>query len=337
MIGGGRVTLVDRTETEARLELGLDAMGVGVSDWDLVSGRMIWSVQQERLFGLAPGTFDGVPDTFHRMIRADDLARLNVEIEAALSLGRNGVTSRYRMRRADGAERWMETSSRFVLGADGALVRMVAAHLDVTDRVEEEARSQRMTGELAHRLKNTLAMVQAIARQSFKTREGAPEIWDAFERRLQSLAAAHEVLTETRWEAAPMAHIVARMIAPHDPGGGRLRAQGPEVELPPRVAVALGLALHELATNALKYGALSNEVGRVGVSWSVEGRRLRLVWRESGGPVVTPPERRGMGRRLLEQGLAGDLGGPVSLAFPAEGVVCVIDARIADQAMRTSG
>jgi two-component sensor histidine kinase len=130
---------------------------------------------------------------------------------------------------------------------------------------------------------------------------------------------------------------VNRATAPHDPGGGRLRAEGPEVEVPPRVAVAIGLALQELATNALKYGALSNEVGRVSLSWTVEGRRLRLVWGEAGGPVVAPPERRGVGRRLLEQGLAGDLGGLVSLAFPAEGVVCVIDARIADQAMRSSG
>jgi PAS domain S-box-containing protein len=337
VIGGGRVTLVDRTETEARLELGLDAMGVGVSDWDLVSGRMVWSVQQERLFGLAPGAFDGAPETFQSMVRADDRARLNAEIEAALSLGREGVSSRYRVRRPDGVERWLEASSRFVLGPDGALVRIVAAHLDVTDRVEDEARRQRLTGELAHRLKNTLAMVQAIARQSFKSLEGSSRAIEAFEQRLHSLASAHDVLTETQWEPSSLGRIVNRATAPHDPGGGRLRAEGPEVEVPPRVAVAIGLALQELATNALKYGALSNEVGRVSLSWTVEGRRLRLVWGEAGGPVVAPPERRGVGRRLLEQGLAGDLGGLVSLAFPAEGVVCVIDARIADQAMRSSG
>lgn len=331
------MTPVDRTETEARLELGLDAMGVGVSDWDLVGGRMVWSIQQERLFGLAPGGFDGAPDTFHSMVLADDRARLNTEIEAALSLGRDGMTSRYRVRRADGVERWLEASSRFVLGADGALVRIVTAHVDVTDRVEGEARRQRLTGELAHRLKNTLAIVQAIARQSFRSRDGSPEAVEAFEQRLQSLAAAHDVLTETQWESVSVGQIVKRATAPHDAGGGRLRAEGPEVEVPPRVAIALALALHELATNALKYGALSNEAGRVSVSWTVERGSLRLVWRETGGPVVTSPERRGSGRRLLEQGLGGDLGGPVSLAFPAEGVVCVIDAHIADQAMRTSG
>ncbi len=138
------------------------------------------------------------------------------------------------------------------------------------------------------------------------------------------------MLTRESWEGAELAEVVKDALAPHDGPQPRFAASGPAVRLPPRIALSIAMALHELATNAVKYGALSVPAGRVALSWRVAEGRLALSWRESGGPPVDPPTRTGFGSRLIERSLARELDGTVDLSFPREGVTCTIVAPLSD-------
>jgi two-component sensor histidine kinase len=181
-------------------------------------------------------------------------------------------------------------------------------------------------------VKNTLATVQSIATQTLRGVSSAERAREDIEGRLLALSRAHDVLTRESWEGANLAELVAQALAPYAGRGfERLVARGPDVRLPPRMALALAMALQELATNAAKYGALSNAVGQVEVDWSLSDGtppRLALRWLERGGPRVSPPARRGFGSKLIERSLSLDLAGDVVLAFEAAGVVCTLDVPI---------
>jgi len=327
----------ERTEAERamkrsqqRLDLAVSANKIGIFDWHIPSGWAMWSGEMEDIFGIPRGSFEGHTDHFRRRVLPEDLVRIEVETAAALETGLDTVTYEFRIVRPDGAIRWIEGAARFLFGQDGTARRMVGTNVDITERKIAEEHQRLLINELNHRVKNTLAIVQAIAWQSFRTGGAPPAMRDAFEGRLAALAAAHDVLTRQSWEAGSIAHIVAEATAPHHAGDGRLTAEGPPVDLEPKAAVALGLAMHELATNAVKYGALSTPAGRVAVRWTAEGGLLRLTWRETDGPPVSGPIQRGFGARLLEQGLAGELGGAVTLDFRLEGLVCMVEAALGD-------
>jgi two-component sensor histidine kinase len=203
------------------------------------------------------------------------------------------------------------------------------AFSDITQRLRAEEHRQILVNELNHRVKNTLSVVQSIAAQSFKPGVGLASAREAFEGRLATLAAAHTLLTAQNWGDALISDVLEEAVLV---GAERCRftLSGPPVALPPQTAVLLALAVHELCTNAARHGALSVAGGRVRVRWAVatddEGcPRLRLLWRESGGPPVRPPTTRGFGARLLQQGLARELGGSVTLDFEVEGLTCNID------------
>ncbi len=188
--------------------------------------------------------------------------------------------------------------------------------------------------ELNHRVKNTLATVQSIATQTLRTADSTQDAKDALERRLLALSRAHDVLTRESWEGADLMDVVERALEPYQVHGeSRLHVTGPHVRLTPRMSLALAMALHELATNAVKYGALSNKSGVVEVSWKVQNGaappRLVLRWKEAGGPPVAAPRRRGFGSRLIERSLAQDLDGQVEIAFAPTGVVCTVNAPVA--------
>ncbi|PZQ60912.1 MAG: hypothetical protein DI570_13580 [Phenylobacterium zucineum] len=311
-----------------RLDLAVGAHAIGIFDWDLPSGDTSWSPQMEAIFGLAAGGFEGHADHFRRRVSSQDVERIDAETAEALASGRDLVSYEFRIDREDGETRWVEGAARFVFGPDGSAVRMVGTNVDITARKAAEHHQQMLFNELNHRVKNTLAIVQSIAWQSLRSGGVSRQVRDAFEGRLTALATAHDVLTGRNWEAGSIAQILANAVAPHDPGEGRLTTHGPTVDLEPKTAVALALAMHELATNAVKYGAFSTPHGRVEVAWSAGEGRLELTWRESGGPPVEGPVRRGFGARLLEQGLAGELRGPVRLDFLPEGLVCRVEARL---------
>lgn len=191
---------------------------------------------------------------------------------------------------------------------------------------EAEAQRQRMlTRELNHRMKNTIATVQAIAAQTIG-RAGVDEAaFRAFGERLAALGRAHDLLTQVSWSGVTVERLAKVALAPFE-DGRRFRIEGPRLMLPPTHAVALSLALHELATNALKYGALSVPDGRVEARWTAENGEMRFCWAERDGPAVAKPTRSGFGTRLLERGVAAEFGGNVSVSFAPEGLRCEIVA-----------
>jgi two-component sensor histidine kinase len=204
---------------------------------------------------------------------------------------------------------------------------------DVTTRRRAEEQRRLLVNELDHRVKNTLATIQSIARQTLNGAADA-EGRRAFEGRLLALSQAHNVLTREHWVSARLHDIVANTFEPYGtPADGTFRMNGPDIRLSPHAALALALALHELATNAAKYGALSVREGCVGLRWSIDPARapacLRLNWVEVGGPPVTPPRRRGFGSRLIERGLAMEIDGKVKLEFNPRGVRCRIEVPLA--------
>lgn len=200
-----------------------------------------------------------------------------------------------------------------------------AAQREIERRRRVEDQQGLLINELNHRVKNTLATVQSIVAQTSRTRRSADEARQAVESRLVALSAAHDLLTRRNWEGADLTDLVPRAIAPFAPAS-RIKMTGPSVDLPPGQAIAISMALHELATNAAKYGALSTKNGRVGISWAADADAFELVWEESGGPPVVPPTHKGFGSRLLERGLARDLGGHVQMTFRSTGVRCVVSA-----------
>jgi PAS domain S-box-containing protein len=232
---------------------------------------------------------------------------------------------------ASGAPIWASVIYTPSRDQDGRVIGWLASISDITERKRHEERQQLLLHELDHRVKNTLATVQSLARQTLRNAEGLTEGHAALEARLIALSKAHDVLTRERWEAAQLRELIAGALSAYRGGdaASRFEVDGPEVSLAPKAALALSLALHELATNAVKYGALANETGRIRLEWSLsreEERGFRLCWTETGGPPVRAPSRRGFGSRLIEQGLAQDIGGDVRLIFAHEGLSCLVVA-----------
>lgn len=212
-----------------------------------------------------------------------------------------------------------------VIGPDGEVEAIAGSTRDVTERKRHEQHLQLLINELNHRVKNSLAMVQSIARQTFRNAADVAEASEKVEQRLMALAAAHDVLTRENWHSADLVELIQATAAVHaDDRDGRYELKGEPCRLDPRRALALAMALYELGTNAVKYGALSGDDGRVSLQWEMKkvgGRDMvELTWQERGGPPVQPPSQRGFGSRLLEQGLKHDLAGKVELSFDPGGL-----------------
>lgn len=235
------------------------------------------------------------------------------------------------------SQQWLEIS--IFPTADGGLS---VYFRDVSGRKEAEEHRELLIHELNHRVKNTLATVQSIAAQTLRNAGVAQDTRAAFEARLFALSRAHDVLTRENWEGASLREVVSQSIEPYrGMGENRLAGEGPEVRLSPRAALALSMALQELATNAVKHGALANMTGRVNITWvldeAVQPARLHLRWEEKGGVPVQPPQRRGFGTRLIERSLAADLQGKVRIDFAPMGVVCTIEAPMEENDLPVPG
>lgn len=230
-----------------------------------------------------------------------------------------------------------------LVAAVRSALRARRRQIQLRDHLAERDRATRrqamLLHELNHRVKNTLATVQAIAVQTLRRGVEMEEARPVFLARLLALAKTHDLLTASGWLGSGVREVVAAELVPFrdDARPGRVTLDGPAVELTPNATVSLGMAVHELVTNAVKYGALSVPGGSVAVAWSVASeqrrggavRRLRLTWREHGGPPVVPPARRGFGSRLIERGLARELGGTARIEFAPEGVRCAMDLSLA--------
>lgn len=211
--------------------------------------------------------------------------------------------------------------------ANGNLIGAINMLVDITDRKQAENRQRVLIDELNHRVKNTLATVQSLASQTARHAESLPDFVGKFQARLLAVARAHDLLTKRHWECAPLDLLANQVLAPlMESTQGRVTIDGPSIDLSPRAALSLTMALSELATNATKYGSLSCADGVLSVLWSLrqdEGApTLNLQWQERGGPPVAPPTRRGFGARLIERCIETDLRGVIDLVFDPDGVSC---------------
>ena len=311
---------------QRRVELALDAAGLGEFEWDIAQDRVFVSERLKALTGVTADSAAGKGgEVSFRFVHPDDAARLREVVETGLR-GEGRYLAEYRMIRPDdGRLRWMQGAGVVVYDRDNTPLRVIGVVRDITDRKSEEEHRETLLAELDHRVKKVLAAVQSLAAQSARRTTSTEGFLSAFAGRLKAMASAHELLTATRWRGASLAHIAAAELGGLAPG--QARWDGPDVTLTARAANAVSLALHELATNAVKYGALSVESGRVEVTWiHPAGGGFTLRWIESGGPRVNPPERRGFGTTLLERVTGRELGGDCRVEYRADGVRAVLQA-----------
>jgi two-component sensor histidine kinase len=307
------------------------------------AGDLLKSVlPSARRAGLDYAVYDGQPSPATLLYHSSGTFAGESSLAATRTLDIAGRTWTILYHARDGYERGSDAGLTWAFLGTGTLVSLLvgfitwrqvsarlAAEREIVARIAAEAHQKLLLDELNHRVKNTLATVQSIAAQSLRHGTDVSSVRDSFEARLIALSQAHNLLTRDNWRGASLAELVRTELAPYGGGyGERMAITGEEVWLAPSTAVALGMAFHELATNAVKYGALSGPDGRVNVSWSVAdaggGRQLRIVWSERGGPLVAKPDRRGFGSRVIVGGLAHQLDGVVDLSFAPTGVVCTI-------------
>ncbi len=332
MIGVNRdMTAQKDTETalrisEERQRLAVEANDVGTWDYDIAAGEHRWSAQFKKLWGLPA---DAPADTrlLHPLVvDAADWTTIGNRWKAACDPAGDGrIDLEYQIHRADdGARRWVMVNGRvFFDPAHHQAVRAVGIMLDTTERREAEERQRLILRELNHRVKNNLAVVQAIVSQTMRMSPKPAEAFERIQARLMAVSRTHDFLNMSDWGGASLGRLLQGELAPHtslDPD--RIVLDGRPIVLESTVALALGLVFHELATNATKYGALSTETGRLQVRWELQGDTITIDWVESGGPPVRPPRRRGFGSRLIEGSVTGRLGGTVEMDFARAGLHC---------------
>jgi PAS domain S-box-containing protein len=325
--------------SEAHLRLALDGASMGDWAWNAETDVLTFSDRALLLYGLAPGTQGMTREDLRRLLlHPDDLPAVQVASDRAL-VEHSHYDVEYRVRRGD-QWRWMRAMGGPHL-VDG---RIVGVHglvqdidqnkranerlqAEIEEREKAQQRQQLLIHELNHRVKNILAMVQAMAAQTLSSAASPEAARIALEARLIALAQAHDVLTRESWDGAELLDIINGAIAPHEGEPGRFRIEGPQVRLEPKTAVSMAMALHELTTNAVKYGALSADGGWVDIGWTARptpsGVELRLCWAELGGPPAKGPERAGFGTRLIARSLSAE-GGAAEFSYPPEGLRCDI-------------
>jgi PAS domain S-box-containing protein len=318
-------------EIQQRMALAINAADIGTWDYDPQTGALQWDDRCYQLFGLKVGKPVSF-DVFLAGLHPQDRDRIE---KTCLDAMRPDQPQAYDVEYRtigldDGIERWCSARGKATF-ENGVASRFIGTIRDISKLKRAELQQQLLTRELEHRMKNTMAMVGAIASQTFRTAATKEEARTIFDARLHALNHAHNVLLQSSWTSAPMKTVVDGALAPHRTGEGRIRTDGPSVDLTARQALSLALALHELATNAAKYGALSVPGGTINVTWDCTGlpgeRKLRFFWREQGGPPVSPPSRRGFGSRLIESTLSSDFGSSAKVDYLPEGVVCRFEAK----------
>jgi len=279
---------------------------------------------------------------FQTITHDDDLARDIALVDALLSGEQPTFTMEKRYVTADGEPAWTNLTVSLVRSADGEPDHFVSIVEDIAERKASEGLQQRhhqqlrlMINELNHRVKNTLSTIQSMASQTLRNDPDPLSAYGKFEARLLGLSRVHDLLTGQHWHGADLRAVATRALRPFvedaagGAGGGGVEIDGPDVWAPPSAALAMAMLLHELATNATKYGALSTPTGRVRLTWTFDEaeRLVRLIWTESGGPPVEAPSRHGFGSRLIARALR-DLQGAAGLRFEPLGVVCEMHLRL---------
>jgi PAS domain S-box-containing protein len=312
-------------EGAERLRIAAEAAALGIFEWHVQEDEALW--ENDRTYEIFGRTRDEGPVRRAEFETSYLDAGSRVEFERAMRRatedGHFHLVSR--LRRRDGTQPWVEFAGRLDRAADGTPTRLVGVVADITERKVAQERQALLIRELHHRVKNTLATVQAIVGSTARSAATIDEFYDGFVGRIVSLAHTHNLLTDDLWQTAALGELLASEVGPYDDDTGkRVVVSGPRVELPSDAAVPIGMAIHELTTNAAKYGALSVLGGRIEIAWEVVeasgGRRLRFSWTEHGGPPVAPPTRQGFGSRLLQRVLTTQLQADVKIDFDARGL-----------------
>ncbi len=295
-------------ESENRYKVALSLGRMGSWETNYITRKRHWSPEAQLLFGMSLpdgiGQVGGDNDEFKLALHPED-RHLAVKFHKAAN-SVDSFPAEYRIVRPDKTVVWLSGHGQVIeRNADGTCRRLVNVVADVTSRKKKEDHIQFLMREVSHRAKNLLAVIQSIAKQTALTTSSSAEFQTKFEDRLQGIAASHDLLVEQDWHGAALSDLVKRQLAPFvDKSSSRITTQGPDVQINSGAAQAIGLALHELATNAVKYGALSVAKGSVSISWKFNGAEsgepeLVLNWEEIGGPPVVAPSRKGFGSVVI--------------------------------------
>jgi PAS domain S-box-containing protein len=312
-------------ESEARLQEALTAGSVTTFVWDVGTNLSRRSVDAAQILGFDPQrTF--TPSNFLSRVHPDDRERFRA-IVRGVNPERPNYTITFRFKRLDGREVWLEETAKAEFDAVGRLVRLKGLTLDVTTRTRSEHQQRLLIAALDQRVKNLLARIAAVAKDMRQSSGSLDEYIRALDRRIQSMADAHTLLSQNHWDGVNLAELVRRQLAPHGTDANTT-ITGPKVTLTVAAAQALAMVLHELVTNAAKYGALSTPHGRVEVNWDhgpgKDAANLTIAWRELRGPAIAASPSCRYGTSIIRDLIPQELGGSVELAFASDGVCCKI-------------
>jgi PAS domain S-box-containing protein len=339
--------LVERLlQNESRYRTALSVGRVGTWETDYLKGTRLWSQEGMELFGLSlpggRGRVGGEDDEYARSLHPED--RHLAKHYHTLADRQDAFPAEYRVVRPDGSVLWLSGHGQVVArGLDGRAHRLVSIMVDITERKTSENNIQSLLREMSHRSKNLLSVIQAIAGQTVRTAGTMEEFAKRFILRLHGLANSHDILVDQAWQGAPLAALVRIHLAPFvDGDASRLEMSGPDVVLSARAAQAIGMALHELATNAAKHGALRIPGGKVVVEWDIERDsdetgRLRVTWSEHGGPPVKSPLSKGFGHVVISNIVADSLNGEASIDYAPQGLVWRMSASLENVLSGTQG
>jgi two-component sensor histidine kinase/DNA-binding response OmpR family regulator len=313
-------------ESEQRRTLALAAGQMGSWDWAIGSGQCVWDEGQYRIFGVEPDRFDPTFANIRRFIHQQDLAKIEAIVSTAAG-PRDTFQIEARIVRPGGQIRWCICAAAMTSDGQGKVQRVSGVTIDITDLKEAEARRTLLIQEVDHRARNALAVVQSIIRLTKADTIGA--YVETIEGRIRALSTAHALLSESRWEGADLGRLVDEELAPYRQGElERIAWSGPAVFLQPSSAQIIALVLHELATNAAKYGAMSAPPGRVEVSWQLSENVLTMVWQETNGPRVQAPKAKGYGTKVINASVVQQLGGTINFDWREEGLRFTMTAPI---------
>src|SRR5882724_8666972 len=307
-------------QSEERRSLALAAGQMGSWEWDPLNGHFVWDDGQYRIFGVDPASFDLTVDNIKALIHPEDWKHLQNAIKPAAP-NTPSFQTEFRVCRPNGELRWCIGTAVASVDATDHIVRISGVTVDITDRKDAEERQALLAREVDHRARNALALVQSIVRLT--KADTIKSYTAAVDGRIGALSRAHTLLAQSRWQGADLARLVDEELAPYRTGEtGKITASGPDVSLEPRTAQTLALALHELSTNAAKYGALSVMSGRVNLTWELRPESLVLRWTESGGPPTQPPATPGFGIRVIGASIERQLDGEARFEWQPEGLRC---------------
>ena len=316
-------------QSEQRRSLALAAGQMGSWDWDPVNGDFAWDDGQYRIFGVDPERFDVTVENIKALIHPEDWKHLQNAVKP-VTQDTPSFQTEFRVIRPSGELRWCIGTAVASVDATDHIVRISGVTVDITDRKDAEERQALLAREVDHRARNALALVQSIVRLT--RAETIKSYTAAVDGRIGALSRAHTLLAQSRWQGADLARLVDEELAPYRTSeGDRIAASGPDVSLEPRTAQTLALALHELSTNAAKYGALSVMSGRVKLTWELRSEQLVLQWVESDGPATLPPASPGFGIRVISASIERQLEGEARFDWHPEGLHCSLAVPRGDQ------